>query len=203
MRLILFLSLLAGPLCLTAQTFEGGIMAGFTAAQVDGDNFAGYNKSGFQAGVFTATSFSSKVGARFEVKYAGRGAHQKYKEGSRYYKLSLHYIDLPLTLNYMVWDKLKLEAGISAGYLFKLYEEGSGEYEGSVIEFTDKSQYNNFDLGGIIGMDYPVFKHFTLNFRFYYSVLPIRKDVTKNPEFYQGGGGFNNNVLSFGVYYTL
>lgn len=203
MRTILLITLLGGTFWLSAQTFKGGLMAGFTAAQVDGDKFAGYNKSGFQAGIFTSTQLASKVGARFEIKYAGRGAHQKYKEGSRYYKLALHYVDLPVTFSYPVWNKLKLEAGISAGYLFKIYEEGSGEYEGSVIEFTDISQYNKIDLGGIIGVDYPVFEHFIINFRFYYSALPIRKDVTRNPEFYQGGGGFNNNVLSFGVYYTL
>lgn len=190
------------PAIISAQPFGGGILAGFTSAQVDGDKFGGYNKAGLQGGAFTTYQFTTKTSLRFEVKYAGRGAHQKYKEGGQYYKLALHYIDFPLTFRYLFTSKLGVEAGASAGYLFSLMEEGSDEYN-MVYEFSDRSYYKSVDIGGIIGLDYKVYGPFTLNFRFYYSVSPIRKDISDNPEFYQGGGGFNNNVLSFGVYYTL
>ncbi len=48
----------------------------FTATQVDGDTYGGYNKAGFQGGVFVNTRLSDLFSAQLEIKYTGKGARK-------------------------------------------------------------------------------------------------------------------------------
>ena len=49
-----------------AQRFQGGLLGGFNASQVEGDNFKGYNKPGILAGGFVQTDLAPAIFAGME-----------------------------------------------------------------------------------------------------------------------------------------
>ena len=46
----------------SAQYFDGGIIGGLSASQIDGDSFAGYKKVGLLGGAWVRRMFSYTVG---------------------------------------------------------------------------------------------------------------------------------------------
>ena len=119
-----------------AQSFNGGLIAGATFCQVDGDRYYGYHKLGFTAGGYVNLPVSEHFALQMELKYTLMGAHSSTEEvdlpGYGPYNLSLHYAEIPLMLQYdfghiTVYGKsldfLKLEGGISLDFLLKQYGE--------------------------------------------------------------------------------
>jgi len=62
-----------------AQRFNGGILLGMNASQVDGDTYAGYNKFGSWRS-FCLYPLSKKFDMQLEIKYMGKGANNKTTE---------------------------------------------------------------------------------------------------------------------------
>ena len=56
------------------QNFQGGPILGFTATQVDGDTYSGYNKAGVIIGGFVNKKFSEKWSSQLEIKYIQKGS---------------------------------------------------------------------------------------------------------------------------------
>lgn len=189
-----------------SQTFHGGILAGLTASQVDGDTYAGYDKAGFQGGVFISKGLTRYLDARFEIKYVGRGARNPAStDNTGAYKLGLHYIDLPVMLSARIKQYGSVELGLIPGYLFAI----RGEEDNGVLTPEDKATYHKFDLGTLVGANIRITTKFSLNFRYSYSILSIR-DLESAGSYYSWFGklfghsrGDFNNYLSLAVNYTL
>jgi hypothetical protein len=54
-----------------SQGFSGGLLAGMSATQVDGDGYGGYHRAGLAAGVWVGRSISPELAIRSELKSAG------------------------------------------------------------------------------------------------------------------------------------
>src|SRR5688500_17244565 len=61
------------------NTFYGGPVLGFNFTQVDGDNYAGYNKVGLNIGGIVYTKFGSDFAASMEISYTQKGSRGKPK----------------------------------------------------------------------------------------------------------------------------
>src|SRR6056297_3793324 len=66
----------------SAQRFQGGILAGFNATQVEGTmingiNINGYHKPGILAGLYVQTDFAPAIFGGMEIKYSQKGARKK------------------------------------------------------------------------------------------------------------------------------
>ena len=83
-----------------AQSFNAGLIAGATFAQVDGDHYAGYHQLGFTAGAYANLPLDDYFAVQLELKYSLLGAHSSDKEVNEYYyppySLRLHYAEIPL-----------------------------------------------------------------------------------------------------------
>ncbi len=193
-----------------AQRFEGGVLGGITASQVDGDSYSGFNKLGLHFGVFTKTQLNPHWGAQFELKYSGRGAFEGsfMPDQPRIYQLSLHYISLPLVAQFYFTDDIYFESGIAYGYLLgrRMYDNG-GRVPDEQIKLV--GDFKKSDLDGIIGVNYSLQENITIGIRYAYSIIPIRK---RNTGYYYYGfiarmigytKGDYNNFLTVGVYYNL
>jgi hypothetical protein len=208
MKIRIFMALILAIVTarLFPQTFHGGIMAGITASQVDGDSYAGFNKVGLQGGVYVNTMLVGRLGARMEIKYAARGARKPVSsDDTQVYQLTLHYIDLPVMLHYDIYRITRLELGIVPGYLF----DKQGKDNGGRLPESFLVAFRKFDLGSLIGISLILSDRFSLNLRYSYSLLSIR-DPDKAGGFYGWFGrilGLNsgdyNNYLSFGLYCRL
>ncbi|MBN2612287.1 MAG: PorT family protein [Bacteroidales bacterium] len=192
------------PLIVTSQTFSGGVLGGVSASQVDGDSYAGFDKVGLHGGVFVRTSFTNKMGMQMEIKYTGRGARKKTSETDPVvYQLSLHYIDIPLMMNFTARQKFIFEAGLVPGYLFAL----SGEDSGGKIDSEQLGEFKKFDLGWLLGFRYQFTDKVSAGIRYSYSLFSILDSESSNAKYGMIANlfGYNtgdySNYLSMGVYY--
>jgi opacity protein-like surface antigen len=206
--------LLAVLICFTvagnAQPFHGGLLGGFSASQVDGDSYWGFNKLGFQLGVFVNTRLSDLFTAQLEIKYTGKGAKQPPTQNNPdLYSLTLHYIDIPLSVNFKIRQIGSVELGIIPGYLFAEQGKDSGGPLPSDFLVT----FKKFDLSTLIGVNVNLTKKLALNLRYCYSLISIRdSDATNNYYTWFGKllgnragsfGGTYNNYLTTALYYQL
>ena len=193
MKQLLVIVLLLIPLFVTAQRFKGGILMGMNVSQIDGDNFPGYNKAGLVGGAFVFTDFKEKWGAQMEIRYAAKGsAAPKYFSYTRKYRLQ--YIEVPLLAQYEPVNKLKIQFGLSFGYLFSAAQSDGYGYE----KFEEIPSRGEVAVSA--GINYSLTKHLDINARFSYSVLPVFSNYTGST---WGTGAWYNNVLTFAIYYRI
>ena len=90
------------------NTFNGGLSAGTSFSQIDGDRQSGYHKLGLSGGFFVNRNISSIISYQFEIKYIEKGANDTKNID---YKISLKYIQFPLSLRYLYKKKYLFEGG--------------------------------------------------------------------------------------------
>lgn len=157
-----------------SQRFEGGLLAGLNASQVDGDSYSGYNKAGIVAGAYVLNNFSPRVFSGLEIKFAQKGSRKNpdFKTGNQTkYIMRLNYIDVPVYLGIHTNERTSIIGGISAGYLFSATElDNYGE-------FIPEAQhpFNEIDIQGMIGFRFQMTDRLSVDLRGAYSLLPIRE----------------------------
>jgi hypothetical protein len=203
--LILFL-LIPAFIPIQAQPFHGGILAGFTASQVDGDSYAGFDKAGIQAGVFVSTALSPVIDTRLEIRYTMRGArNNSTPDNTGMYRLTLNYIDLPVLLSVKVKNLGTVEAGLVPGYLFA----ASGRDDNGRMPNASLAEFKKFDLDTRIGLNIFLTEKIAVNLHYSYSLFSIRDREVENASYTWFGKLFGNeagnfnNYLVFGLYYTI
>ncbi len=172
-----------------AQPFGGGIFAGGNFSQIQGDIFSGYNLPGFYGGGFVNLELQENLKVQFEISYIRKGAGNNFDEtNTTYYKVKLDYIDVPILLEYNVYKKFWVHAGLAYGLLFKQTEDLDG-----AGDLTPIPLFHNYDFSGLAGFDYYFFKKFAITSRFGYSILPIREHPG-NQTYFLNRGQYNNCV---------
>ncbi len=202
-RKILFaLLMLFMTLWVSAQRFEGGVIAGFNATQVEGDTFKGYNKPGILAGFFVQTDVAPAIFAGMEIKYSQKGSRKRIKQNDpdpKKYIMRLGYIDLPVFAGFRTSDKGAVVAGVSAGYLMHSMEYNEyGEFPKD-----DLHVFKNFDLQPFLGFQFDMLEQLKIDLRFALSVLPIRGQPGEDATTYYWLNNQFNNVISLAAYYNL
>jgi hypothetical protein len=179
------------------RRFVVGIKAGLSTSQVDGDTYGGYDKAGFDGGIFVTGKLNDKWTAQMEMIFIQKGSKHNSNpdEGDlTYYDLRLNYFEVPVLFQFHQ-KKFTFEVGPSFGYLISNTEYNeNGEVYNPVL-------FNSYDIGGGVGISYDIIKNLSVNWRYSYSLLPIRD--------YQSGAtrwnnpGQRNNVLAFTLNYRF
>ena len=197
--LVLALSLATG---LSAQVlrFDGGAVAGLNAAQVQGDDYTGFNKLGLSGGAFIDIRNPNKFwGVRLEMHYAEKGSRRggDPELGTTTIELRMNYIDIPILLDVNLGD----------------YQVGIGPYFGRMLKaekwqrVSDTSSslednLNTWDIGGQVYARAPLRETTFFQARISGSALSLKKD---GPAL--GGTPFGprvrNVALHFGVGWSL
>lgn len=160
--------------------FRGGVMAGVVGSQVDGDGYGGYRRPNASVGVWVSRNMSERWRLRMELRYVGKGSLANSKsDGGQYkvYNLGLHYIELPLFLEYTFLPSWFAGVGVSGAYLAG-YEESNAF--GS-LKAEGREQVRPYELGAHVRVGWRVSSRWTLRAGAGYSILPIRgrmRDVT-------------------------
>lgn len=205
-RSLLIISLMLFCIAAKGQPFHGGILAGFSASQIDGDSYAGFDKPGLQGGVFISASLTSYLEARLEIKYTGRGARNPASDDNTgAYRLGLHYIDLPVLAAVQIKKPVSFELGLIPGYRFS----ARGEDEAGNLPEEYLVDFRKFDLGTLVGIRVDLSAKIAVNIRYSYSIFSIR-DLESAGAYYSWFGklfgnstGDFNNYLTLGVSYLL
>ena len=183
-----------------SQRFEGGVLVGLNATQVDGDNYSGYHKPGMALGGYVQTDLSRTVYAGMELKFAQKGSRNidsLATDGQIKYIMRLSYVDLPVYLGIRTSERISLLIGVSPGYLIT----GTEYNDYGKLTEQDQNAFSEFDLQGMLGFRLQLTKRLFVDLRGAYSVLPIRKQKG-DPLWYWKSNQFNN-LLSTTVLYRL
>lgn len=183
-----------------SQRFEGGVLVGLNASQVDGDTYSGYKKPGVVAGGYVQTDLSRTVFAGMELKFAQKGSRNVDSlatDGQIKYIMRLTYAELPVYLGIRTSERISLLVGLSPGYLIKGTEYN--DYGKFVAQ--DQHPFNAFDLEAMLGFRFQLAKRIFVDLRGAYSLLPIR-DQTGDALWYWKSNQFNN-LLSTTLLYRL
>jgi len=183
-----------------SQRFEGGVIVGLNASQVDGDNYKGYHKPGVALGGYVQTELSRTIYAGMELKLMQKGSRNidsLATDGQIKYIMRLNYVDLPVYMGIRTSEKISLLVGLSPGYMISGTEYN--DY-GKFVE-EDQNPFSEFDLQGLLGFRFQITRRLFIDLRGAYSVLPIREQKG-DPLWYWKSNQFNN-LLSTTVLYRL
>ncbi|MCF6334020.1 MAG: PorT family protein [Draconibacterium sp.] len=184
----------------SAQRFEGGILAGYNATQVEGDTYKGYSKPGLVAGFYVQTDVAPAVFLAFEIKYSQKGARNKMKpEQPEKYIMRLGYIDVPVYMAFRTNDRGSIIGGLSTGFLVHSTEfDEYGEFQKE-----NQNTFNTIDLQPFLGFQFDFMDNLKADLRFALSVLPIRGQPGADATNYYWLNNQFNNVISLALYYRL
>ena len=93
-----------------SQSIKGGLIAGFNATQVDGDEVYGFRKYGLNAGACAIVPLWNNFSFTIETLYNQKGSYQRPQYAdtlSGEYKLILKYLDVPVLIHYNDKDIIK------------------------------------------------------------------------------------------------
>jgi hypothetical protein len=197
---LLFISLLFLPSWNFAQHFAPGIMAGMVTSQVDGDRLVGYQKPGFNGGMFVENNFHKNWTFSMGINYIQKGSRTipitDSTNGSlvgRYYKLRLNYVEVPFYMRTVVKKRFMAEGGLILSYLYKAREAKDAD------GFMDPSPvFKRYDIPISVGIGYIINTNFNIRFHYSYSIFPIRNNPG-NQTWYFNRGQYNN-YLTVGLY---
>ena len=183
-----------------AQRFDGGILAGLNASQVEGDIYRGYHKPGIAAGFYVETDIAPAVFMAMEIKYSQKGSRKKVtdKDPTKYI-MRLGYIDVPVYAAFRTNDRGAVIAGVSTGFLVNSKEMDN------YGEFPKESQnaFNTIDLQPILGFQFDFMENLKADLRIAFSVLPVRGRQAEDGTNYYWQNNQFNNVITLAVYYQI
>jgi hypothetical protein len=181
-----------------AQEFNSGLFGGMTASQVDGDTYSGFKKLGLTAGVFVNREISSGIYWQIELKWVMRGAYEGPSDNNPnfLYRSVYHYIEFPLSVNYIWNDKVQIEGGFSPEVLVKIkFWDQDG-----LVNPSKYPENRTFGLSVFAGIHYWFAESASVGFRYTYSAIPFR-----DPQEWHNAQnkGYFHNVLAITMAYRF
>jgi len=186
------------PAFLSAQRFNGGIIAGGLVSQVDGDDNGGFHKLGFLGGGLVSLRISPHSSFQMELEYIQKGSRGNDTVNYNDFLMRFHYLEVPLLYQYTFAKRFSVKAGPAMDVLLGSYEERDGLEVPEI--YTEPLR--NVTLSGIFGVSGYITNHLKVNFRFNYSLLSIRQPTETPPADYRyilWQKGQFNNVLSLSL----
>lgn len=180
-----------------AQQFKGGIVAGATFSQVDGDAISGYNKLGLQVGMQIKREVKNNWLWGAEVLYTQKGSRKRLEPDDpvrNIFILKLDYLELPVFAAYNS-GKFTLTGGPSIGVLVNAKRDTG-------LGFAKLDDINRTETALKLGITAELTKSLSVYLNHSASLLRIG-----NP--YQGGiylftrNGLYNRLFQFGLIYSL
>jgi len=186
------------------QRFMGGLIIGLNAAQIDGDNAAGYRKAGLLVGLRGGAFLTEKTSITIDMLYSQRGSRRvpRVDEAFETYTISTPYIEVPLLFHYKDWRveyddgsffyKVSAEAGPVISYLLNPKVE-------NIVYETEVNNFNKVDIAWALGVSYYFTENMGISARYLRSITPLynhNKHIKTLNSLY----GYNFN---FSVFYVL
>jgi len=182
-----------------AQKFGGSIIFGFNASQIDGDQLAGYDKIGLNAGMGVTYHLKKNMLLNIEFLYSQRGS-QSHLIPDKYIplrKLTLNYLELPVYVSFLDWwiedenyYKVQGFAGLSYGRLYSV-KNGLGD------PAFDGDNFVKNDISFLMGVKYMFNSHWGVLGRYTRSINRLYRFPGEDRLALLG------YFLNFGLYYKF
>ncbi len=197
LKVVMASLLLVLSLSIHGQKVNAGFFGGITASQVDGDSYVGFNKLGLTAGAFVNRHIEYNIYWQVEVKYVTRGAYKGPDTNDQtLYRSTYHYVEFPLSVNYLYDKKIQVEAGTSPEVLIKTrFSDQDGIIDPS--NYPDNRRFGLSIFGGIV---YWLNASTGVGIRYTYSAIPFRDPQEWNHPRYRG---YFHNVICLTAAYKF
>ncbi len=196
---------------LTAQENNNAVFSlrpaiGLNGCQIHGDSYDGYNKLGVFAGASVNARINEKVSLELGFYFSQKGAkhNPNPKKGDlSHYNLTLNYVELPLTLRYMLNKRYFVNLGPSLAYLVSYHETIN------YTDFTGVYHFNPYEIALVSGLGRQVKDKINVEVRFTNSIRSVRDYGIVSTVFYPNpvarffNKGFYNNILTLLVTYNI
>lgn len=161
--LVILFCLLFNETAVAQQRFKAGLIFGLNAAQLNGDDSAGYNKLGLNGGLRGTAMLRDKMDLVIEMLYSQRGSYEKFINGDM--EIDLRYIEVPVMISYKDWykedeDYYKVQAVAGFSYARLLEATAFGSFHDAEVD-----NFNTNDYAFTIGFDIMFTKHFGMGTR--------------------------------------
>ena len=183
--------------------FHAGGVLGLIASQVDGDDFAGFNKLGVTGGFIAELPLSKYFFISTEILYSQKGSKSHtYPNIPLEYRLKLNYAEVPVLINFQNKPSFNFGAGFSYNRLIKVREfvYGLEQIPNSFdVSTSDFNQLKKNDFNLVVGGSYLFTKNFMVNVRYQYSITAMGRVALSN----FNNRGMYNNLLAFRFMYVF
>ncbi len=199
-QLTLIFAAMLLTLCISAQRFHGGLMAGGVVSQVQGDSYGGFHKLGLFGGGFVSLDLSRYLSLQMELGFIQKGSrenadpeHEKFNS----YLLRINYVEVPILFQATLFGRVSLELGPAMDVLIGSYEEYNQEEVDNVVPLRPVT------LSAIAGVSVYIIPKMRINYRFNMSILSIRDGLTNGYYKRFGTYGQYNDLMSLSVFYSF
>ncbi len=164
--------------------FRVSLLLGAYGAQVDGDNFNGYDKGALSSGLRATILLREHIDFNIELLYQQKGSIFETKvNGRKDRALNLTYIEVPFLLRYFPLKEkqgLSLEVGVAYSRLIgtKVIENPSEvlvAYEDIAVDFISN------ELSLLLGFAYQFTPHISFGGRFSFGLNPFYDNSENAP----------------------
>ncbi len=164
-KIILISIFLSIVLIINAQKFEGGLIGGMAASQIDGDRHAGFNKIGFEFGPYVNVFLKDWLAIQSGISYITKGSHSSSKQS--YMNTHLDYIQVPVLLDFYFFKRINFTTGLTFAYLFRGFIDDGGsrtsQKDAGII---------NFNLCTYFSFNYKLGKNLTAKIAYNQGIIP-------------------------------
>jgi hypothetical protein len=170
-RLFLFLFFVLFSVNTYSQEFKLILIGGINASQINGDDLAGFDQFGLNAGAGIMRELSPRTGLQFEMLYSQKGSKDEVDKGNLLQDSSfrVNYIDIPLLFNYRYKEVLSFQGGLSAGILL------NASFDDHIDKVDNTTDYALIDYAVTGGIEYRFYNQFSANLRLTQSLISTNK----------------------------
>ena len=183
-----------------AQDFGAQLFLGANFSQVDGDQMGGYNKLGANVGIQINRPTNNDWESAFEIRYSMKGSKKVIDpEGPPTPTLDLnyHYLEVPLLVKYLGWEKIEPYGGLSLGVNIFNERDDNGRK-------TKEPDLKKAEIGFHLGASCALNNRTNIDLRHSYSLFSIRDyPVAANSPSLWGRVGWFNRLFTLGISYDL
>ncbi len=159
------------------QIFNASALLGMNASQIDGDGYFGYDRLGWHAGGRLSVRAGKRQDISLEMLYSERGSSSSLFNSPDSARFSLSYLEVPVIFSVKDWflekenyHKVRVDAGLSGGYLF-----------GTKVPKFEENDYRKLDLTWLVGIGFHFQKHIACSIRYTNSIFDLlQKEVNGN-----------------------
>ena len=171
----------------SAQHPHWGIKGGLNVANLNVQHGAELDyKLGVHIGGLAHIHLSDHFALQPELMYSNQGGEQN--SGSTEYKTKLHYVNLPVLLQFMTGSGFRLQTGPQVGALL------SAKSKVNDVEVEVDDNYKTPDFSWSFGASYVTMKGFGVDARYNHGI----SNINDAP-----GNKYKNRVFQFGVFYQF
>lgn len=172
-----------------AQSVHWGVKAGanFAAVNVENSDNNWGSRTGVHAGLLSHIHLNKSWALQPELVYSLQGAKTTLTGGGTQ-TINLHYLNVPVMLQYMFDNGFRLQTGPQAGFLLSANTQVSNDH------VTNTASYNNVDFGWGFGAGYLSNIGLGIDARYNLGLTDIYKPGTTKQ---------TNSVFQLGLFYMF